>query len=76
MKTENQLTAILDEGVDSTHSDGNACQPLVQIFLPNQKKIKLKNRRFKINQRQYDKTCKQCNQDEDKYKKVTRSSYS
>ena len=59
-----------------THSDGNACQPLTQIFLPNQKKIKLKDRRFKINQRQYKKVCIQCNQDEDKYKKVTRSSYS
>ena len=59
-----------------THSDGNACQPLTQIFLPNQKKIKLKDRRFKINQRQYEKVCIQCNQDEDRYKKVTRSSYS
>ena len=60
-----------------THSDGNACQPLTQIFLPNQKKIKLKDRRFRINQRQYEKVCIQCNQDEDRYnKKVTRSSYS
>ena len=59
-----------------THSDGNACQPLKQIFLPNQKKIKKKDRRFKINKRQYEKVCIQCNQDEDKYKKVTRSSYS
>ena len=59
-----------------THSDGNACQPLTQIFLPKQKRIKLKDRRFKINQHQYEKVCIQCNQDEDKYKKVTRSSYS
>ena len=117
MKTDNPLTAILDEEIDNiedlnakhqlvkelnsyfsnnhkkvlkqignefyetyvwfshlrTHSDGNACQPLTQIFLPNQKKIKLKDRRFKINQRQYEKVCIQCNQDEDKYKIATRS---
>ena len=76
MKTENQLTAILDEGVDSTHSDGNACQPLTQIFLPNQEKIKKKDRRFNINKRQYEKVCIQCNQDEDKYTEVVGSSYS
>ena len=52
MKTENQLTAILDEGVDSTHSDGNACQPLTQIFLPNQEKIKKKEGRRKKSQRE------------------------
>ena len=59
-----------------THSDGNACQPLKQIFLPNQKKIKKKDRRFKINKRQYEKVCIQCNQDEDKYTEAASSSYS
>ena len=59
-----------------THSDGNACQPLKQIFLPNQKKIKKKDRKFKINKRQYEKVCIQCNQDEDKYTEAASSSYS
>ena len=40
-----------------THSDGNACQPLTQIFLPTQKKTKKKDRKLKINQRQYEKVC-------------------